>query len=291
MQLIPLLVVLLSAAGHASWNFFAKGSRNKLVFIWGLYSLSVVLYLPLYLWRGLGADLGREAWACIVASAAVKAVYIILLSEALTVGDLSVAYPLSRIAPAIVPLWAILFLGERLSAVGGLGIGVVCVAIFAIHLEGLSGAHLRRLGSALLTRGTGFALLTALAVSVYSVIDKLAISRYADPIPFNYLHFAVGSVMLTPYVLWRCGGRAIVASFRAEWLPMCLSALLDFGAYTLILYVMETSKVSYIVASRQTSQIFAILLGTLLLRERCGGIRLLAGALILIGITLIGISR
>jgi len=290
-EIVPLLIVLLSAAGHATWNFFAKQGRNKLIFIWGLYSLSVVLYLPLYLWRGLGAELGAEAWACILASAAVKDIYIILLAEALTAGDLSMAYPLSRIAPAIVPLWAALFLGECITTLGGLGIAVVCVAILVIHLEGLSGAHIRRLGSALLTRGTGFALLTALAVSIYSVIDKLAVARYADPIPFNYIHFALGAAMLTPYVLWRCGGRAIVASFRAEWLPIGLSSLLDFGAYTLILYVMETSKVSYVVAARQTSQIFAILLGTLVLRERCGRIRFFAGVLILTGVTLIGAAR
>ena len=48
---------------------------------------------------------------------------------------------------------------------------------------------------------------------------------------------------------------------------------------------------SYIVAARQTSQIFAILLGVLVLRERCGGIRLFAGSLILIGVTLIGVAR
>jgi len=291
MALLPLFIVLLSAVGHAFWNFFAKQSGNKLVFVWGLYSLSVVLFLPLYLWRGLGAELGAEAWACIVASAAVKAVYIILLSEALTAGDLSMAYPLSRVAPAVVPVWAILFLGERLSGLGAVGIAVVVAAVLVIHLEGLSAAHVRRLGSALLTRGTGFALLTALAVSIYSVIDKLAIARYADPVPFNYIHFAVGSAMLTPYVLWRCGGKAIAAVFRAEWLPIVFASLLDFGAYTLILYVMESSKVSYVVAARQMSQMVAILLGTLVLRERCGGIRLLAGVLILTGITLIGVAR
>jgi uncharacterized membrane protein len=54
---------------------------------------------------------------------------------------------------------------------------------------------------------------------------------------------------------------------------------------------MGTSKVSYVVAARQVSQIIAIMLGTLLLRERCGGIRLAAGALILLGITLIGIAN
>jgi len=287
----PLLIVLLSAAGHAMWNFFAKGSRNKLVFIWALYALGGVFYLPLYLWRGLGADLSGCVWACVVASAAVKAIYVVLIAEALTAGDLSLAYPLSRIAPAIVPFWAALVLGERVTALGGVGIAIVCVAILVIHLEGLSAAHVRRLARALLTRGTGFALLTALAVSVYSVVDKLAMSRCSEPIAFNYLHWVISVAMLTPYVLWRCGRRAIVAVCRIEWLPLTLSGFLDFGAYTLILFVMQSSKVSYIVAARQVSQIVAITLGTVVLRERCGAIRLLAGALIVIGITLIGAAR
>jgi len=291
MDLVPLLIVLLSAAGHVMWNFLAKQSRNKLVFIWGLYAVAIPAFLPLYLWRGLGADLGAGAWACIIASGATKAIYIIFIAEALHVGDLSITYPLSRIAPAIVPFWAMALLGERLSVLGGLGIGVVCLSIVVIHLEGLSAAHVLRLHTALWTRATAFALLAAIAVSAYSVIDKLAIVRYADPIPFNYIHWIVGAAMLAPYVLWRCGAREVRAVFRAEWLPMVLSGLLDFGAYTLVLFVMEGSKVSYIVAARQTSQIFAILLGVLVLRERCGGIRLFAGSLILIGVTLIGVAR
>ena len=291
MDLVPLLIVLLSAAGHVMWNFQAKQSRNKLVFIWGLYAIALPLFLPLYLWRGLGSELGGGAWACIVASGATKAVYIIFIAEALHVGDLSITYPLSRIAPAIVPFWAIAFLGERLSVLGGLGIFVVCLSIVVIHLEGLSAAHVLQLHTVLWTRATAFALLAALAVSAYSIIDKLAIVRYADPVPFNYIHWIVCSALLAPYVVWRCGLAEMRAIFRAEWLPMTLSALLDFGAYTLVLYVMETSKVSYIVAARQTSQIFAVLLGTLVLRERCGGIRLFAGSLILIGVTLIGVAK
>lgn len=291
METVPLLIVLLSAVGHAMWNFFAKQSHNKLIFIWALYGLGAVFYLPLYLWQGLGAPLGWEAWVCILASGAVKAVYIVLIAEALSTGDLSVAYPLSRIAPAIVPIWAVAFLGESISLLGGLGIAIVCSAILVIHLEGASAEHFARLRRALRSRATAFALLAALTVSIYSVIDKLAMSRYAEPIAFNYIHWVATVVLLAPYVLWRCGGRAIVELFRTEWKPLGIAGFLDFGAYTLVLFVMETSKVSYVVAARQMSQMVAIFLGTVVLRERCGGIRLLAGLLILIGITLIGATH
>ena len=291
METLALLIVLLSATGHAMWNFFAKQSADKLIFIWGLYALGAVFFLPLYLWQGLDASLGLAAWACIVASAAVKGLYIVLIAEALTSGDLSVAYPLSRIAPALVPVWAFLFLGERVSLLGALGIGVVCTAILVIHLDGLRPHHFLEIHTNMLSRGTAFALLAALAVSVYSVIDKLAMSRYAEPIAFNYVHWVVTVLLVGPYVLWRAGRRAVARVFRAEWRPLAISGFLDFGAYTLILFVMETSKVSYIVAARQMSQIVAIALGTFLLRERCCGVRLLAGFLILSGIVFIAMAR
>jgi len=54
--------------------------------------------------------------------------------------------------------------------------------------------------------------------------------------------------------------------------------------------VLEHNKVSYVVAARQMSQIMAIVLGTAVLREPCGGIRLLAGGLILMGISLIALA-
>lgn len=291
MEFIPLLIVLLSAAGHAMWNFFAKQSAHKLAFIWGLYALGAVFYLPLYLAQGLSSPLGAEAWLCILGSAAAKAVYVIFLAEALRTTDLSLAYPLSRIAPAIVPFWAVAFLGESLSPLGILGIAIVCAAIPVMHLQGASIAHMLRVHHAFLTRGTVFALLAAVMVSAYSIIDKLAMSRYAEPIAFNYVHWVVTVVMLAPYVVWRCGVADVVALFRSEWWPLVISGFLDFGAYVLVLYVMETGKVSYIVAARQTSQIMVILLGSAVLGERCGTIRLVGGALILLGVTLIGLAR
>ena len=291
MALVPLLIVLLSAVGHAAWNFLAKRSRNKLVFIWGLYAASPVLFLPLGLWLGMGGAIGAEGWLCIVASGLAKGVYIVFLAEALTAGDLSVAYPLSRIAPAIVPIWAVLFLGESLSAAGLAGIALVCLAIFVIHLEGFGRTHLLRLRAAMRTRATAFALLAALGVSTYSVIDKHAMANVRlEPLPFNLYHWAIGAALLAPYVLWRCGRPAVGAVLRAEWPTILVAALLDFGSYLLVLFVLETSKVSYVVAARQTSQIVAILLGTLLLKERCGRVRLIAGGMILTGVAVISLA-
>jgi len=291
MELGPLLIVLLSAAGHAMWNLLAKQSRHKLVFIWGLYSVALPLFLPIYLWKGLGAEFSAGAWACMVASGAAKAIYVILIAEALTLGDLSMAYPLSRTAPAIVPFWAVLFLGERLSLLGVVGIALVVSAVFVIHLEGLSLGHVYHLSRRMRTRGTAFALLAAVAISAYSIIDKLAIAHYADPIPFGFVHWIFSAGFLLPYVLLRCGWHEIRDTVRTEWLPLSVAAALDIGAYTLILFVMETSKVSYIVAARQMSQIVAIVLGTTVLGEEYGRIRLLGGLLILVGITLIACTR
>lgn len=290
MDLVPLLIVLLSACGHAMWNLLAKQSRHKLVFIWGLYAVALPMFVPIYLWKGLGAEFGAAAWGCMVASGAAKAVYVILIAEALTIGDLSLAYPLSRVAPAIVPIWAVLFLGERLSLLGVLGIAFVVGAIFFIHLEGLSLAHVYRLSRSLRTRGTGFALLAALAISVYSVIDKVAVANYIEPIPFGFLHWIFAAGFLTPYVVWRCGWAEIRETARTEWLPLTVAAALDIGAYTLILFVLEASKVSYVVAARQMSQIVAIALGTAVLKEEYGGIRLFAGLLIVIGIALLAVA-
>lgn len=291
MELVPLLIVLLSAVGHAQWNFLAKRSQDKLVFIWALYGAGPLLFLPLGLWLGMGDLPDAAGWACILASGMAKAVYVALLAEALTVGDLSVAYPLSRIAPAIVPIWAVLFLGETLSGVGVAGIALVCLAIFVIHLEGFGAAHLLRLSAAMRTRGTAFALLAALGVSAYSVIDKHAMAEVGlPPVAFNLYHWIVSALVLAPYVLWRCGAETARRVIRAEWAPILLAAMLDFGAYVLVLFVLETAKVSYVVAARQMSQIVAIVLGTLVLRESCGRIRLLAGFLILLGVALISFA-
>jgi multidrug transporter EmrE-like cation transporter len=121
-----LLFSLAAAVAHAAWNALAKRAHDPLVFLWSSVSLASLGLMPL----GVSA-LIREGWMpggtpFVVATVGIHAVYFFALGRAYAAGDLSLVYPVARgLGVALVPLLAYLFLDERLSAVGALGIALV----------------------------------------------------------------------------------------------------------------------------------------------------------------------
>jgi drug/metabolite transporter (DMT)-like permease len=91
-------------------------------------------------------------------------------------------------------------------------------------------------------------------------------------------------------VLRRRGAGAIAAAARREWGRATLAAVVSFAGYSLILRALETAPVSYVVAARQMSVLFAVLLGAIALGERPGRARILGAAATVLGVALIGLA-
>jgi drug/metabolite transporter (DMT)-like permease len=91
-------------------------------------------------------------------------------------------------------------------------------------------------------------------------------------------------------VLRRRGGRAVLTAARREWGRATLAALVSFASYTLILKAFETAPVSYVVAARQTSVLFAVVFGVIWLRERPGRARIVGAAVTVLGVALIALA-
>lgn len=111
MSLTSVFIVLLSAFIHVRWNYLTKSSQSPKTFsllkgtvLMGM-AMGTVLTVPL---RGVPIDV----WMYVGASGAIHMLYILSLSSAYEVGDISYIYPIARSAPAFVPLAAFLALGE-----------------------------------------------------------------------------------------------------------------------------------------------------------------------------------
>ena len=134
-----LSIVLVAAFLHACWNYLAKKSRNKMAFIWWAILLSTIIFFPMFLYYWPMVTISSAGWGCIVATGIFHALYFWFMSGAYQRGDLSLVYPLSRgSGPMFVPLLAVLLLNEQLSVSGVLGITLVIVGIFGIHLRSFS---------------------------------------------------------------------------------------------------------------------------------------------------------
>jgi len=287
MEIIPLLLVITSALIHAFWNMLAKKGLDPLSFLWWALTLSLGIFVFFFFLLGYQhVSIPPRGFIFIFVSAFLHSMYFISLGLVYDRGDLSLVYPIARSAPIFVLIWAIWFLGENPSLPGILGILIVVLGAYIIGFPTFSINLLIRPITLLKDRSYQLAWLTALITSFYSVNDKVGV-HYVPP--FVYLFFAniLMCSIVTPIVVMR--KKAI---FFQEWTRnkpfIVLGSIMIPSSYLLTLYAMRISKVSYIVAIRHLSVVFAVLLGTFILKEKHGQIRFFASLCILAGVLLIG---
>lgn len=288
MEMYPLGLVLTSALMHVFWNMLVKSSQDKLVFMGWVSLFSSVFYFPLF-WMNLATlSIPPMGWVLIWISGFIHVVYTVILAKAYEEGDLSLVYPLARSAPLFVTLWAVLFLKEQLAIGGVTGILLVIVGAYIIGFRSLGWKESMKPLFSLKDKAYQLALLTALLVSFYSITDKLGV-RCMNPFTFYYLLLLPRFVFYFPYVLMTRYA-SIMPEWRRNKCNILLVGAIQFLSYLLTLYAMTLTKVSYIVAIRQISVVFAVFMGIALLKERYGFVRLLASSLIFLGVFLIGVK-
>ena len=291
--MIPAAVglVILSGLLHASWNFLLKGSEEKHHFSTLIMVLASIIFLPFFVFfvASHPAPITRTGWCFIAASGLATAVYLLTLSRAYHAGDLSLVYPLSRSAPALVPFIAVPLLHEKLTPTGVLGIAIVLAGVYVLHLKGMSLKEGTRPLRSLRSPSARWAIVTALIVAGYSIIDKLAMG-HVHPLTFIYLRTVVISAVLCMLVLRRMTPGERVRAWAVNKKRAYIAAVLSISSYLLILFAMRFTQVSYIVAVRQSGTVFGVVLGALFLREKHGKMRIAGALLIFAGVFLIAVA-
>ena len=287
MGLLALSLAILSGVGHAVWNFLTKRSNDKEAFLWWIIFLRTVFLLPLVAIWAQDISIPLVSLLCATGSAVFYGTCMALMGKAYEKGDLSLVYPLSRSNPVYIPIWAALFLGERLSPLGLIGIAVTCLGVYTVGLEAVSLKALLSPIRSLNSRPSQLALLTAISASIGACIDKVGVGT-VQPFAYVFLFFVMMVVLYSAYILATRGGRAIGREWQANRGNVLLGGL--FGtSYVLTLLAMATSAVSYVISARQVSVVVGTVLGVWLLRERYGGIRIISSLLICAGVVMIGL--
>ena len=288
---IALALVLGSATLHATWNFLFKRAYDKSAFAWLFGIAAVVIYLPVFVIAATRLEISTQGWLVVVASGVAHTLYFFLLGYGYSVGDLSLVYPLARgIGPLLVPVWAVLFLGERLSATGVAGIAAVVAGVYVLHLRELSWpgllAPLRSIG----TRPTRIALASGVVISIYTVVDKVGVSHF-EPFVYMYMWMILYALLYAPIVLKTSGWEAVKKEWRLNAVPVVVVGFLIVFTYTMVLFAMTMSNVSYVASAREVAVVIGALLGTVFLKESYGRSKMSGAVLIAIGITLIALAK
>ncbi|MDA1128960.1 MAG: DMT family transporter [Chloroflexi bacterium] len=290
MTALSLILVLLAAVAHASWNLLLKRSADPEIFAWCLLVSATVLLAPLGITLLWFNPVGLPGLWFVLATVGLHVFYFSLLSRGYARGDLSLVYPVARgMGPMLVPALAVIFLDETIKPLAITGIAAIIGGIYTISWWGNFHQVLRRPLLFLRSAGMIYAVLTGLTIAAYSIIDKEGVG-HIQPILYMYFLSLGTAVMLAQYILVRKG----FASVREEWHsnagPITVAGLLTFTAYGLVLTAFSLSQVSYVAPAREVGIVIGVLMGVYLLKEPFGGGRLLGSSFIVGGLVLIAFS-
>ena len=279
MNLTALLLVMLSAVSHASWNLVIKSSGDKYAFTWWMLAGGFLLTLPaLFL---LPVRFTPASVALLGASIVGEGLYLLTLSASYQRLDYTVVYPVARgSAPVFIAVGAAVLLGERVSAAGVAGILLVSLGVLSLQGPDLLRAQ---------TKHLSLPLACGACVAAFSLANKAAV-RYFSPLALVCLVFGGAALLLWPYVVW-VRRADLVGQFRRQRWRILVVALLSPAGYAVVLAAMRLAPVSYVGAARESSIIFAALLGWLVLREGFGLRRLLAASVIFLGVLCLVLAR
>ena len=264
--------VLFGALLHASWNALVKSSSDKDLDMAVIHLIGSFLGIPLVALAGWPV---AAAWPYIAASVVVHIGYYLALTGAYRHGELGLTYPLMRgLAPLLVALSATFTLGETLSPLAWAGVLGISCGVLVLGLN----AHALKVPKAV-----GFALTNAVIIAIYTVIDGLGVRASGNALQYVATLFLLDG---WPFALlmFATRGRAVGIYARHRWPVATLGACASLGSYGIALWAMTRAPVATVAALRETSVLFAVLLGAWFLKEAFTPRRVLGACVIVAGV-------
>jgi drug/metabolite transporter (DMT)-like permease len=248
--------VLGAALLHASWNALLKSGADPLLDT-ALVALSgSALCVPLL---ALVAPPAPAAWPYIAISVTIHIGYYATLAAAYRAGDLSHGYPIMRgVAPLIVSVCALAWLGEAPTATVWLGVLLICGGVLSLGFAGFRWQESRV--------SLGWALANAVIIASYTLVDAAGVRAAGKPEVYVVWLFTLDALPFSLIILW-IKRETLVPYARRFWRRGVLGGALSAGAYAVVLWAMARAPVAAVAALRETSVIFAALIGAWLLME------------------------
>jgi drug/metabolite transporter (DMT)-like permease len=275
MTLGVFLAVMCAAVLHAGWNALIKTGVNKQT------SMLVMTVCQ----AGIGAAIVvfrpwpvTEAWPWLLGSGLIHMFYQLFLAYAYEQGDLSRVYPLARgSAPLIVLLVSAAFLSDTISAMEYVGVAVLGLGIVMMARGAFTSGESRRL--------IPFALGSACATAGYTLVDGVGARISGDPFTFVSWLLIMAAVTYVPAVLALKGRSVAIAPVRV-WCLGAAAAAASFAAYAIAVWAMTVAPLALVAALRETSILFAVLIGWAFFGDRMDRGKVMAAGLIVFGVVL-----
>lgn len=277
---LVVLLVLLAAVMHATWNALAHAAEDQLIGFALISTSTLVLGAVLVL---VGPLVGWHYFWLAALSASLHVAYLLLLLASYQVADLSRAYPLSRgTGVALVALASVALPRSPLGLDVVIGTGLVVLGLVGVTM---AGPPLTRADA----RGIATALGTGVAIAGYTVVDGLAVSGGAPVVAYGGWLMLLQSWVVPVYAVAK-RGRKILTISRRQALTGLAGGAVSLAAYGLVLIAQTSGELAAIAALRELSIAVGVLLGAFVLHESAARQRLLPALVLTAGAVVLALS-
>ncbi len=284
---LALALALFAAILHAVFGALQKGRHDPWISRMAIDASYGVMAAPFALFVVPWPE--PHMWPIFAGAFCIHLCYKVAQAFCYTKGAFTVVYPVVRgTGPLFTVIGASIVFGERFTAGQWAGVAVLLAGIYGLAVYNLRNVRVDRETMPL---ALGLAVLTGIFVALYTTFDAYGIRATADPFTFLAWFFMIDGLGFSPLVA--IAHRRAVARI-VDWgsvLRLGLTGgLVAFGSFGAILLATRLDKVGEAAVLRETSTVFAALIGWLMLGERVGARRLVLMALIALGAVIVEFS-
>ncbi|TFY87409.1 EamA family transporter [Pseudomonas kairouanensis] len=268
-------LVLFAALLHASWNALLRSGADRL---WSMTVMCMAIALVCIVAAAFMAPPAIESWGYALLSGVLHVGYNLFLVRSYRVGDLGQIYPISRgSSPVLITLGAAMFAGESITPGELLGVGLVSGGIISLAFKGRS----------LSVPSLPYALGTGGFIAAYSVVDGIGARLSGAPLAYTVWMCVLWGVLMPLVYIGLRGPRSLFC-VRPGTVTAVVGGLVSLLAYGMVIYAMNEAPLGAVSALRETSVLFALLIGYVFLGETLTARRILACIVIASGAFIIG---
>lgn len=280
MAILSFSLVIVSGLIHALWNLFAKQSVNKMTFFWSVHFVSFIMLMPYFIKELPEIHLDGAAVLLLMGTMFFQVLYTLCMIIGYTAGELSLVYPILRgSASLLIPLISVIFLGDKLTLLGWIGLIIILTGICLVS-RGDVKANNKKIKESILIAFCG-----GIAITGYTLSDKVLL-EYVSP-------FAIFQFQNFIQVLALFWGALHSKSLKKEWIVnwrvILLGAIFVPGAYLTFLFALKLTQVAQLAPLREISIVFGAFLGAFFLQEPQGFRKIIGAIIIVLGIVILGL--
>ena len=276
------ILAITAAFLHAVFGALQKGRHDPWISRAAIDLSYLVLALPVALFLVPWPD--PHLWPVLAGAMGIHIAYKIAQAKTYQRGAFTVVYPVVRgSAPLVVVLVAMIVFDERFNAVQWVGLGLLVGGIFGLALNSL---RKLKVGRDTLVPALAWALITGVTVAASTTYDAWGIRLAANPFTFLAWFFVLDGLFM-PLLSWR----RLAALPRAEVAPLAargmIGAVVAFASFGSVMLATRIDDVGRAAVLRETSTVFAALVGWVILGEKVGPRRVALMALIALGAVIV----